>query len=97
MLAKNNRRLIKLKYFKYPNLLNTMYNRHNAYNKVLKDIKEMEKNKEIFVIRPEKSLNISMNVKDKNKVKEIYDHGVEVGNKIIKDLKKYLEVDVCKK
>ena len=39
MLAKNNRRLIKLKYFKYPNLLNTMYNRHNAYNKVLKDIK----------------------------------------------------------
>ena len=97
MLAKNNRRLIKLKYFKYPNLLKTMYNRHNAYNKVLKDIKEMEKNKEIFVIRPEKSLNISMNVKDKNKVKEIYDHGVEVGNKIIKDLKNYLEVEVCKK
>jgi predicted patatin/cPLA2 family phospholipase len=90
-LSKSKERLIKFKFRKYPNLLNTMFNRHNAYNKVLEDIKEMERKKEIFVIRPSKPLDIKLNENNPEKLQEIYDLGVENCKKIIKKLKKYLE------
>ena len=90
-LSKFKERLIKIKFRKYPNLLNTMFNRHNVYNKTLEDIKEMEKKGEVFVIRPSKSLNIKLNEKNPEKLQEIYDLGVENCKKIIKKLKKYLE------
>ena len=90
-LSKSKEGLIKFKFRKYPNLLNTMFNRHNAYNKVLEDIKEMERKKEIFVIRPSKPLDIKLNENNPEKLQEIYDLGVENCKKIIKKLKKYLE------
>ena len=68
-----------------------MFNRHNTYNKVLEDIKEMERKKEIFVIRPSKPLDIKLNENNPKKLQEIYDLGVENCKKIIKKLKKYLE------
>ena len=90
-LSKFKERLIKFKFKKYPNLLNTMFNRHNAYNKTLEDIKEMETKGEVFVIRPSKPLNIKLNENNPEKLQEIYDLGVENCKKIIKKLKKYLE------
>ena len=68
-----------------------MFNRHNDYNKALEDIKEMEKNNEVFVIRPSKPLSIKLNETNPEKLQEIYDLGVENCKKIIKKLKKYLE------
>jgi len=90
-LSKFKEKLIKFKFRKYPNLLNTMLNRHNVYNKVLEDIKEMERNEEIFVIRPSKPLNIKLNETNPEELQKIYDLGVENCKKIIKKLKKYLE------
>lgn len=89
-LSKNKEKLIKLKYYKYPNLINIMVNRHNIYNKLIKDIKKMEDNRDIFVIRPEMKLDIKLNEKSADKMQMIYDHGIEIGNKILKDLKKYI-------
>ena len=89
-LSKQKLKLIKFKYHKYPNLINTMINRHNDYNKVIKEIKDMENKGEIFVIRPEKKLDIKLSEKNADKMQMIYDHGIEVGNNILKDLKKYI-------
>lgn len=89
-LSKQKERLIKLKYHKYPNLINTMINRHDNYNKLIKEIKDMENKGEIFVIRPNKKLDIKLSEKSPDKMQMIYDHGVEIGNNILEDLKKYI-------
>lgn len=91
-LSKSKERIIKLKFHKYPNLIKTMLNRYKNYNKVIEDIIEMDKNGEIFVIRPEKRLNIKLSENSPEKLQEIYDLGVESGKKIIKNLKKYLDI-----
>lgn len=90
-LSKNKERIIKLKFHKYPNLINTMLNRYKKYNKVIEDIIEMEKNNEIFVIRPEKAINIKLSENNPEKLQEIYDMGVDSGKKAVKKLKKYLD------
>lgn len=90
-LTKLKEKLIKFKFRKYPELLNTMFNRHKTYNKLLEDIKEMERKEEIFVIRPSKPLNIKLNENNPEKLQETYDLGVENCKRIIKKLKKYLE------
>ena len=50
----------------------------------------MENKKEIFVIRPSRTVKIKRMEKDINKLQEIYDLGIEDGKNIIEDLKKYL-------
>lgn len=90
-LPKSKLRLIKIKFRKYPNLVETMINRHKEYNKVIEDIIEMERKKEIFVIRPPKKINIKLSENNQEKIEEIYNLGVKTGKKIINNLKKYLE------
>ena len=90
-LSKLKEILIKLKYRKYPNLLNTMFNRYKVYNKTIDDIIEMENKGEIFVIRPPKRLNIKLNENNPERFQEIYDLGVNSGKKVLKKLKKYLD------
>ena len=51
----------------------------------------MENKKEIFVIRPSRTVKIKRMEKDINKLQEMYDLGIEDGENIIEDLKKYLE------
>jgi len=90
-LSKLKERIIKLRFYKYKKLINTMLDRYNEYNKVIEDIIEMEKNGEIFVIRPNKKINIKLSENNPEKLQEIYDLGVNCCKKVIKDLKKYLD------
>ena len=69
-----------------------MIKRHKNYNKTIEKIIELEKNKEIFVIRPSKKINIKLIERNKDKLQEVYDIGIKDANKVIKDLKKYLEL-----
>jgi len=89
-ISKLKERIIKIKYRKYPKLIDVMINRHNTYNKLLKDIIKMEKNSEIFVIRPSKRINIKLSEKNPDKFQEIYDLGRLEGTKIISKLKEYI-------
>lgn len=82
--------VIKAKFKKYPNLINSMINRHNNYNTTIEKIIDLEKKKEIFVIRPSRKININVIERDKNKLQKVYDMGVEDAKAVIKDLKKYL-------
>ena len=50
--------LTKIKYKKYPNLVNTINNRYINYNNCVEKIINMENKKEIFVIRPSKTIEM---------------------------------------
>lgn len=89
-LDKKTIKMINLKYHKYPNLISSMIDRHNKYNKTLEKIIDLENKKEIFVIRPSKKINIGINVTDKEKIQEVYDLGVNDCRNIIDNLKEYL-------
>lgn len=83
--------IAKLKYKKYPNLVNTINNRYKNYNDTVEKIIDMENKKEIFVIRPSKSLKIKRVEKDKEKLQEMYDLGIEDGKNSIEALKEYIK------
>ena len=82
--------LIRLKYRKYPELVETMANRHLVYNSALAYIKEQEKQGKLFVIRPKETLQIGKVEKDPNKLKEVYDIGRETMTPQISALNEFL-------
>lgn len=82
--------LFKIVYKKYPKLVERLVNMQNDYKKTLKKIIELEDKGEIFVIRPDEVLDIGRLETNKEKIKEIYNKGLEKGRKEIEKLEKYL-------
>lgn len=82
--------LFKIVYKKYPKLVERLVNMENDYKKTLKKIIELEDKGEIFVIRPDEVLDIGRLETNKEKIKEIYNKGLEKGRKEIEKLEKYL-------
>lgn len=82
---------INRKYKKYPKFIEALENRYNMYNNTIKDIMEMEKNNEIFVIRPTTNINVKHIEKNKNKLQETYDLGISCTKEKLSELKKYLK------
>ncbi|MBE6150456.1 MAG: patatin family protein [Firmicutes bacterium] len=89
-LSKKKENAVKFRFKRYPEMVKTMLNRHNEYNDVIERIIDMEKKKEVFVIRPSHKINIDIIEKNPDKLQEVYDLGVKDCKKIIKSLKKYL-------
>lgn len=92
-ITKKQLSLVKLKYHRYPNLINTIENRYINYNNTIDKIIDMENKKEIFVIRPSQKINIPITSGNKNKIQEVYDMGITEGNKVISKLKQYLKTN----
>lgn len=84
--------LVKLKYRKYPNLIETMANRHIVYNDTLAYIEEKEQGGELFVIRPEQELPVSRVEKDPKKLKEAYEIGRRTAEKHLTGISEFLEI-----
>ncbi|MDE6407237.1 MAG: ThiF family adenylyltransferase [Anaeroplasmataceae bacterium] len=78
---------IQLKYRKYPKLLKALENRHIHYNKI---VNLMEKDENVFIIRPSVSLTIDRLEKDKKKLEEAYQLGYQDAKASYEDLKKFL-------
>ena len=87
---KSNENLAKIKYFKYPNLVNAINNRYKNYNNAVEKIIDMENKKEIFVIRPSKLVEVKRIEKNENKLQEMYDLGIEDCKNILKDLQEFI-------
>ena len=85
------RSLPGLVYRKYPAFAAALRDRHNAYNQTAAKIKMLERSGSIFVIRPEKALQIGRLETNPEKVQEIYDIGRADGLKAMENLKKWLE------
>ena len=85
-----NKLLTKLKYHKYPNLVDSICNRYKKYNDSVEKVIDLENKKEIFVIRPSKTLDIKRIERDENKLQEMYDLGIDDCNKCLNELKKFI-------
>lgn len=80
----------KLAYHKYPELVKTINNRFSNYNSTLEKITYLEDKKEIFVIRPSRTIDIKRIERDENKLQEMYDLGVEDCKNSLEGLQEYL-------
>lgn len=69
------RALPGLFYRDYPAFVKTLKNRHNRYNQQAAQVKLLERSGNIFIIRPEKALEIGRLENDPEKVQHIYDQG----------------------
>lgn len=90
-ITKDKSKMIKLRYFRYKNLLDTMEKRYIDYNNTLDRIIDMEEKKEIFVIRPSKKININIVPKNDEEIDEVYNLGVNDCKKLLTKLIKYLK------
>ena len=79
-----------LRYFKYPFFRRAACSRYLHYNDTKKYIQSLEEAKEIFVIRPSTFIPIQRLEKDKNKIKAMYQLGVDDTLSSLKKIKKYL-------
>ena len=83
--------LMRLRYKRYPNFIETMENRHIVYNETLDYIDKEEKAGNLFVIRPRKVVEVDRLEKNKDKLRALYRQGVEDGRAVMEDMKAYLE------
>ena len=88
---KANESITKIKYAKYPQLAKCIINRYQNYNNSVEKIIDMENKKEIFVIRPSKTIKIGRIERDAEKLQEMYDLGIEDCKNKLADLKEYLK------
>lgn len=83
--------LIRMKYRKYPKLVEAMENRHLVYNETLDYIREQEKAGKLFVIQPRESLHIGKIEKNPEKIKAVYEEGRRVMKSRLEELKQFLD------
>lgn len=79
------------KYRHYPEFAKALMNRNDNYNKAREHIFELEKQGRIFIIAPEVMRGISRTETDVTKLQQIYNHGIEVTNALMGNMKTYLE------
>lgn len=82
--------IMKIMLHKYPKLIEAMANRHNIYNAQTREIKEMEKRGEVYVIRPEAPLNIKRTENNPEELERVYQEGRKVATEKLAEIKNYL-------
>ena len=75
---------------KYPMIIKALEERHNIYNETLEYIKNLENDGSLFVIRPEKALDVGHIEHDTKKLQEAYNHGRAIMEKRLEELKIFL-------
>lgn len=83
--------LVKLKYRKYPKLIELLINRHTVYNGISDYIKKKEAEGEILVIRPDAPLPISRVEHNADIIKATYDLGRAVGSRYVEKVNDFLK------
>lgn len=83
--------LIKLKYRKYPQFVDAMAHRHEHYNATLEYIKLREKEGEVFVIRPERKLEIGRIERNPEVLADVYECGRLTALESLNKLKEFLK------
>ena len=82
--------LAKLLYKKYPEFVKALLGLSERYNKTLEYIRELEKNGEVFVIRPSRPLTIGRMEHDPERVRAVYEIGAEDATREMSALKSWL-------
>ncbi|MBI6871831.1 patatin-like phospholipase family protein [Clostridium aciditolerans] len=82
--------LIKMKYKKYPLLIETMMNRHKKYNDTLDYIERLEEEGKAIVIRASKELKVDRLEKDPVKLQELFQNGYEDAQNAYKRIMEFI-------
>lgn len=70
--ANNLMWIMKRRYAQYPKFLKAIQNRHIYYNRCLDELALMEKQKQVFIIRPQKEVEISRLEKNPKRLHALY-------------------------
>ena len=81
----------KVRYSKYPNLVDAINTRYIRYNDTMDKLEKMENEDKIFVFRPSRKVEMSRIEKDENKLQEMYDLGIKDCNDRLNELIEFLE------
>lgn len=84
------RLLLQLKYSKFPNLITAFNNMILNYNNLRSLVDDMEKNNDIFVIRPQKKIEFRHLEKRPRKLIDLYFQGIEDSESNLDKMQKYL-------
>lgn len=83
--------LIKLKMGKkYPNLVHDMEVRHEMYNNTLDDLKKLEADGEVYIIRPREPIEIRRTEKNPKKLEALYEIGRNEGLQHLDNIKRFI-------
>lgn len=83
--------VFKAKYMHYPHLLKKINEMNSNYNYLKKTVEIMEKRGEIFVIRPQKEVNIRRMEKRPLKLIDLYFQGIEDAESMLEQMQLYLD------
>lgn len=81
------KKLIKLKYSKFPKIMELMENRTQIYNQERKKLFQLEKEGKALVFMPENTKDFSRTEKDMVKIKNMYEDGYQKAQKRIEELR----------
>lgn len=87
-------RLYRLFYKDYPKFVDIASKRYQHYNETVEQIVKLETAGDIYVIRPDQTLDISRLERDPDKLEAAYTLGLEDGQHHHAALKKYLEENI---
>jgi len=82
--------MIKAFYRKYPNLCKTLLERHERYNAQVEEVRRLEEEGKVFVIRPKDLLGIKRLEKDSAELERVHGLGLRDANEAMAALKEYL-------
>ena len=87
-----NPKLAEVYYHKYPHFVDTLKNRHVVYNRSLELVKKLEESGEVFLIQPDKKLDINRMESDVNIIQGAYDMGSMDARIKMKSLKEWMNL-----
>jgi predicted patatin/cPLA2 family phospholipase len=83
--------LMKLKYRRYPKLVQAMESRYRKYNQTLQDIARREQEGRLLVFRPEMPLPVSRTENDPAKLRQTYEIGRQTALARMDEVKQFLK------
>lgn len=84
--------LIKRIYKRYPKFVEAVENRHVVYNQELRDLENLEKSGDVFVLRPKSELIASRTERNPEKMQETYNQGRILALEEIEKIKEFLKI-----
>ena len=88
--SKSSARFLKILYRRWPKLAEAMAHRAEVYNKTMDFLDEQESLGKIFIIRPEKPVEVGRLERNVTKLQAFYDEGIRNTNDCIDKLNNYL-------
>ena len=83
--------LLKVRYRKYPKIVEVMKKRHIVYNETMAYLQRLQESGKAFVIQPKKPNDVGRLEKDPDKLRALYQEGYDDAAACYEDLVRFLE------